>query len=526
MIRVTTTAAATGSLTIQDPFPTDGKLVIYTVAGGTTVTDMTVDQYTRIKPQLDQYVTSGQLASVAVSDLAEERSDEWLELKERTAKVATISTTGGAAPNLVTLGVRKGDVFNVYDAAPVPTTVSYTITAVHGPQIFEATSTVTAFDLSGAGDAYYVTRGGVEIATSRRTVGVGAVTHVIATVSQTPYQRTGFGKIFVKAADSKPYFLMDNGTELSLGMTGSDPLIFKGAITTNADFPTAAAVQTGWLYRILADVTDNDATKTNTGQSFMAGSEIAWNGTNWSPLGTEMSSVFATTTPVALAQGDVLVNVDTVTIAGPAVVNLPAASATRVGKYYYIVDVSGGASVVNNVAITPNGADTIDGVVAALLITTPYTGYFVQCVQTGAATYGWSTGVDAAVVARLGVIGSGQQCFESYQHAAATETLRVMRALVDGTITGVTAETAVIAGAGETMTFSVLINAVEATDPATPLVVDTAAGIDNPIAWTPNPAPGTQDFVAGDLITVVRTYVAGAPTPMVDTACTIQVVYA
>lgn len=64
-----------------------------------------------------------------------------------------------------------------------------------------------------------------------------------------------------------------------------NPLLFKGAINANSDFPTSAEVQNGWTYRIQTDVTDNDPTKTNTGDSFLAGDEIAWNGTGWTSLG-------------------------------------------------------------------------------------------------------------------------------------------------------------------------------------------------------------------------------------------------
>jgi len=63
------------------------------------------------------------------------------------------------------------------------------------------------------------------------------------------------------------------------------PLQLKGSITVAADFPTSADVTTGWTYIITADVTDNDVTKTNTGQSFEAGQEITWNGINWTELG-------------------------------------------------------------------------------------------------------------------------------------------------------------------------------------------------------------------------------------------------
>ena len=65
--------------------------------------------------------------------------------------------------------------------------------------------------------------------------------------------------------------------------------IYKGDISVAADFPILAAVEIGWTYRILADVTDDDPTKTNTLQSFEKDDEIFWNGVNWTAIG---SSVF------------------------------------------------------------------------------------------------------------------------------------------------------------------------------------------------------------------------------------------
>ena len=50
-------------------------------------------------------------------------------------------------------------------------------------------------------------------------------------------------------------------------------LVWKGGITVATDFPTLALVQTGWVYTILANVTDNNAGKTNTGQSFVTGDD-------------------------------------------------------------------------------------------------------------------------------------------------------------------------------------------------------------------------------------------------------------
>lgn len=69
------------------------------------------------------------------------------------------------------------------------------------------------------------------------------------------------------------------------------PLDFKGSISAAADFPTAAAVEDGWTYLIAADVVDNDATKTNTGDAFKEGDEIVWNGTDWTRLGRKVTQL-------------------------------------------------------------------------------------------------------------------------------------------------------------------------------------------------------------------------------------------
>lgn len=54
------------------------------------------------------------------------------------------------------------------------------------------------------------------------------------------------------------------------------PMIMKGTIATAGDFPTTADVLNGWVYKVTANVTDNNPAKTNTGLSFLAGDEICW----------------------------------------------------------------------------------------------------------------------------------------------------------------------------------------------------------------------------------------------------------
>lgn len=56
---------------------------------------------------------------------------------------------------------------------------------------------------------------------------------------------------------------------------------FGDPILIAADFPTSLEVLAGRSWLVGASVTDNDVTKTNTGQSFVSGQVIAWSGSNW-----------------------------------------------------------------------------------------------------------------------------------------------------------------------------------------------------------------------------------------------------
>ena len=93
----------------------------------------------------------------------------------------------------------------------------------------------------------------------------------------------------------------------------TNPLQFQGLISANSDFPTSAAVQNGWFYIIDTDVTDDDPTKTNTGQSFQSKDEIVWNGTNWTVLGNtkDVDYIdFDLTTSIEAAEGRLVWNDD------------------------------------------------------------------------------------------------------------------------------------------------------------------------------------------------------------------------
>jgi len=73
------------------------------------------------------------------------------------------------------------------------------------------------------------------------------------------------------------------GKDIGSGGGSLPPLVINVA----SDFPTVAQANEdmGRTYVIGTNVTDNDPTKTNTGQSFLAGDEIIWNGTLYVALG-------------------------------------------------------------------------------------------------------------------------------------------------------------------------------------------------------------------------------------------------
>jgi len=93
---------------------------------------------------------------------------------------------------------------------------------------------------------------------------------------------TADGTIYYNSV-SKKFIFREDGKDIDIF---DSPLIFQGSIALASDFPTTAYVETGYFYVITANVTDNDPTKTNTGQSFLAGDEIVWNGTDWSDIGS------------------------------------------------------------------------------------------------------------------------------------------------------------------------------------------------------------------------------------------------
>jgi len=168
-----------------------------------------------------------------------------------------------------------------------------------------------------------------------------------------------------------------------------------GSIAAAADFPTALAVTKGDVYMITADVTDDDASKTNTGLSFPANGEIVWNGTTWTPFGDQEGFKSVAATPYTVLDSDGVILVDTVTIGAPSVVNLPTA-VDKAGKRITVQDSTGGAAA-NAIAVTPDGTEEINGVNAPVSIATNFGQ--VALISDGANWLNAAAGGSAAIAA-------------------------------------------------------------------------------------------------------------------------------
>jgi len=147
----------------------------------------------------------------------------------------------------------------------------------------------------------------------------------------------------------------------------TNPFNFAGTIALPADFPAAPDI--GDVFICTADVIDSDPTKTNTGDNFLAGDKIVWDGTAYQDGDTvETGIAVMTTTPYAVPDGIHTVLVDTVAIGGPSVVTMPEALPKRKGRELLVKDYTG-AALTNPVACTPQGADEIDNIAGAKNIT-------------------------------------------------------------------------------------------------------------------------------------------------------------
>lgn len=134
-------------------------------------------------------------------------------------------------------------------------------------------------------------------------------------------------------------------------------------------------------------------TKTDGNLYFTNGSgtqiQITSGGTLFSGAMAGLWNSTSVTNSPTIATGDAFIDyrVDT---SAARVITLPSAAAVGAGRFYVFHDVTGGGSV-NNITLTPAGADTIDGS-ASLVLNTAYAWAFL--VSTGS---GW-----AALIPRFG----------------------------------------------------------------------------------------------------------------------------
>lgn len=170
----------------------------------------------------------------------------------------------------------------------------------------------------------------------------------------------------------------DHGHQLTANVA-----IDKGAIAAPTDFPLVAAVRRGDIYRISNATADTGGvTYTNTGLTFVEGDVIMWTGATWRTLGNKIDFQVTAVTPVVLAANDSVNVVDTATLGAPSAAALPAATALMVGRRITLMDGSGDAAA-HNIVITPNGAETINGVNSPYTISKNWGFVTLQCIVAG-----------------------------------------------------------------------------------------------------------------------------------------------
>jgi len=88
------------------------------------------------------------------------------------------------------------------------------------------------------------------------------------------------------------------GDWILLSVMSNTPFVLMGTINSPAEFPMVSFVENGFVYVIQSNVTDNDPTRTNTGESFTAGQEIFWIDGTWEVYGSVSQSNFTESNPV------------------------------------------------------------------------------------------------------------------------------------------------------------------------------------------------------------------------------------
>jgi hypothetical protein len=400
-----------GALVIQDPHPVRGLFSKTVPAGSALTFTCPWDIWHRINAQVEAYRVAG-LCTVALSEVTPTGTDstsglnttynkaDWAHLNSFRKDIDALQTTVGTvtAPTLnkgsiaantdfpLLADVEEGWAYtitaDVTDDAGVTYTNTGLVFTVNEEIVWNGTSWIRlGKELTGP----YQYKGNIAIAadfplpaaTASTGVRDGFTYRVTAPVVDNDATKTNtsqeflLGDIIVWLTSS--WYVIGN----------SNQLVDVGAITLAADFPTTTAVKRGYCYRILADVIDNDGTKTNTTQQFLAGDHIMWDGVAaWVALGKESAFQVAVATPIVLPASSSVNYVDTTTIAAPSAAALPAATAVMTGRVVSILDTA--IAGTHNIVITPDGTDTIDGVNAPITLITNLEYVTLQCIGLGA----------------------------------------------------------------------------------------------------------------------------------------------
>lgn len=126
---------------------------------------------------------------------------------------------------------------------------------------------------------------------------------------------------------------------------------------------------------------------------------------NTGAIATNVWEEVFTNTNASISPTDTFTYVMVDSTGGAINIALPAAIGVTQGRYYVIKDV-GGAASTNNITVTPNGVDTVDGVATTRLISLNFGSFFI--VSNG--LNGWNIFRDghlAATYTQLGVITLG-----------------------------------------------------------------------------------------------------------------------
>lgn len=318
--------------------------------------------------------------------------------------------------------------------------------------------------------------------------------------------------------DGKQYIIKDiagtsGGNNITINRAGADTIEGAASLVISVNYSGYAlyydATTTAWKVSNFSGV--NPATVVlNSAHRTGNGSDHANVATNTTRTGNWLAGMVPARTPVnfaaspyAVLAGDVVI--ECLSLTGAIAINLPAGVA---GKSYTIKDIDGNANA-NNITITPNGVQTIEGA-ANLVIGQDY-GSVTLYYDAVSTDWKASTQTFHANTARVHV----------EQAVAATASLHGFIAPGAGRITAIQGFPGAGAAAGESLTIDAHIAGVTALTAVG--TMNLASGV-NVVAGTVNPGAASV-FAAGEVITFELVYVAGGgPTPIVNSVVEISYV--